>query len=39
MKHKSANTPLSHERLVIIIGPYFIHGTLTGKRYRVNLIN
>jgi hypothetical protein len=37
VRHKSVNTPLSHERLVIIIGPYFIQGTLTGERYRVML--
>jgi hypothetical protein len=33
----SVSTPLSHEWLVIIIRPYFIHGTLTGERYRVML--
>jgi hypothetical protein len=37
MSHKSVNIPLSQERLVIVIGPYFIHGTLTGERYRVML--
>jgi hypothetical protein len=38
VRHKSVNTPsLSHERLVIIFGQYFIHGTLTGERYRVML--
>jgi hypothetical protein len=38
VRHKSVNTrSLSHERLVIIIGPYFIHGTLTGERERVML--